>query len=341
MSAIDLFCGAGGLAYGLQDAGLDVKAGFDIDPDCKYPFETNNSAEFHMKDIRSVTGDDLNQLWGDGSQSFRLLAGCAPCQPFSTLRQSVKNTDNDKWNLLREFGRLVDETDPHFVTMENVPGLAKTEIFSKFVSSMERKGYNVDANLVFLPALGLPQRRKRLVLVASRIKAIHVPVPKLKADEYKTVRDFIGEIEPLKHGEHSASDSLHRAQQLREINLQRIQSSKPGGTWRDWPVDLQLACHKKPTGKYYASVYGRMDWDSPSPTITTQFYNYGTGRFGHPQQDRAISLREGSVLQGFPPNYQFVPPGAPVIIDKIGRLIGNAVPPILGKEIGLAIMNSL
>ncbi|WP_230990370.1 DNA cytosine methyltransferase [Rhodococcus oxybenzonivorans] len=340
MSAIDLFCGAGGLAYGLQRSGVDVVAGIDVDPDCQYPFTTNNSADFYLRDIRSVTGDELTKIWGS-DDNFKVLAGCAPCQPFSTLRQAGKKNKDEKWNLLREFGRLVYETEPEFITMENVPGIARTDVFSDFVSGLTANGYLVDHQVVFLPNYGLPQHRKRLVLVASRIGKIQVPKGTHTPEKYVTVKDVIGEIEPIIHGQQSTSDPMHRTQALSERNLQRIRSSSPGGTWREWPEGLQLACHKKETGKYYASVYGRMEWDSPSPTITTQFYNYGTGRFGHPEQDRAISLREGSALQGFPLDYKFVPSGEHITIDKIGRLIGNAVPPVLGAVIGESIMNAL
>ncbi|TQC47396.1 DNA cytosine methyltransferase [Rhodococcus sp. WS4] len=340
VSAIDLFCGAGGLAYGLQRSGVDVVAGIDVDPDCQYPFTTNNSADFYLRDIRSVSGEELTKIWGSGD-GLKVLAGCAPCQPFSTLRQAGKKNKDEKWNLLREFGRLVDETGPEFITMENVPGLARTDVFSDFVSGLTANGYLVDHQVVFLPNYGLPQHRKRLVLVASRIGQIQVPKGTHTPDTYATVKDVIGEIEPIIHGQQSTSDPVHRTQALSERNLQRIRSSSPGGTWREWPKELQLACHKKETGKYYASVYGRMEWDSPSPTITTQFYNYGTGRFGHPEQDRAISLREGSALQGFPLDYKFVPSGERITIDKIGRLIGNAVPPVLGTVIGESIMSAL
>ncbi|MGG7104765.1 DNA cytosine methyltransferase [Rhodococcus sp. 24CO] len=338
--AIDLFCGAGGLACGLQRSGVDVIAGIDVDPDCQFPFSTNNSADFYLRDIRTISGDELKKMWGRGD-SLKVLAGCAPCQPFSKLRQAGKKSKDEKWNLLREFGRLVDETRPDFVTMENVPGLASTDVFSNFVSELIANGYHVDHRVVHLPDYGLPQHRKRLVLLASRTGEIQVPRGTHSAADYVTVKDAIGSIEPIVHGQQSRSDPMHRTQALSEKNLHRIRSSNPGGTWREWPEELQLACHKKDTGKYYASVYGRMEWDSPSPTITTQFYNYGTGRFGHPEQDRAISLREGSVLQGFPPEYQFVPAGERITIDRIGRLIGNAVPPILGTVIGKSIMRAL
>ncbi|UPK62845.1 DNA cytosine methyltransferase [Rhodococcus pyridinivorans] len=339
VTAIDLFCGAGGLASGLRQAGVNVVAGIDVDPDCAFPFTHNNSAEFHLEDIRDITGDDLNSMW-ESYNGPKLLAGCAPCQPFSTLRQAGLKEKDAKWNLLGEFSRLISESNPEFVTMENVPGLVKTDVFSKFVSNMADQGYSVNYRVVHLPEYGLPQLRKRLVLVASRIAEIHVPDGTHTPECYVTVKEAIGSIPPLEHGQQSPSDPMHRTQALSEMNLKRIRASIPGGTWREWPEELQLDCHKRDTGKYYASVYGRMLWDAPSPTITTQFYIYGTGRFGHPDQDRAISLREGATLQGFPIDYAFVPQGMPYTINKIGRLIGNAVPPVLGRIIGETVLKA-
>ncbi|MDV2476803.1 DNA cytosine methyltransferase [Rhodococcus zopfii] len=339
VTAVDLFCGAGGLANGLQQAGVNVVAGIDLDPDCAFPFTHNNSADFHLQDIRTVTGDDLRAMW-EPYDTPKLLAGCAPCQPFSTLRQAGPKEKDAKWNLLSEFGRLINESNPEFVTMENVPGLVRTEIFSRFVSNLVDCGYSVHHRVVHLPDYGLPQHRKRLVLVASRVAEVQVPDGTHTPENYVTVKDAIGSLSPIQHGEQSVSDPMHRTQTLSDLNLKRIQSSVAGGTWRDWPEELQLACHKKDSGKYYASVYGRMPWDAPSPTITTQFYIYGTGRFGHPEQDRAISLREGAVLQGFPKDYEFVARGDRYTINRIGRLIGNAVPPILGYTIGKAVIDA-
>ncbi|MFE3023215.1 DNA cytosine methyltransferase [Nocardia tengchongensis] len=340
VTAIDLFCGAGGLAHGLQQAGVDVVAGIDIDPDCAFPFTHNNSAEFLLRDIRTVNGDELEQLWGK-TGSPRLLAGCAPCQPFSTLRKSSKTNRDSKWDLLGEFGRLVSETKPEFITMENVPGLVRTEIFGRFLSSLTNNGYTVDHRIAYLPDYGLPQHRKRLVLLASRIGDINVPSGTHTPAQYVTVEEAIRSVPPIKHGERSHIDPMHRTQALSDMNLKRIRASKPGGTWRDWPESLQLECHKRDTGKYYASVYGRMSWNSPSPTITTQFYNYGTGRFGHPEQDRSISLREGAILQGFPVDYAFTRSKESYPINRIGRLIGNAVPPVLGRVIGERILSTI
>ena len=145
----------------------------------------------------------------------------------------------------------------------------------------------------------------------------------------------------LSAGEIDRRDFLHRASRLSAVNLDRIRFSTPGGTWRDWPEQLVTDCHKQPSGKGYASVYGRMTWDEPAPTMTTQFYGFGNGRFGHPEQDRAISLREGAILQSFPPCYKFVEPGNLVNFKTVGRLIGNAVPVELARAIARAIKRHL
>ena len=185
---------------------------------------------------------------------------------------------------------------------------------------------------------GLPQTRKRLILVASKLGPIDLIKPTLKI---KSVRDVIASQPRLRAGEIDDTDPFHRASSLNVLNLKRIKASRPGGSWRDWPKELVADCHRRHGGKTYVSVYGRMEWDKPSPTITTQYHGYGNGRFGHPDQDRAISLREGALLQGFPRRYKFVEPGTDVCFSHIGRLIGNAVPPLIGKIIGKTFLEHL
>ena len=160
-------------------------------------------------------------------------------------------------------------------------------------------------------------------------------------NNYLTVRDAIGYLPPIAAGEVCEEDLLHRSSALSDINIRRIQQSVPGGSWRDWDDDLKLKCHKKISGSTFPSVYGRMEWDKPSPTITTQFYGYGNGRFGHPEQDRAISLREGAILQSFPNDYIFVDEKHPSHKRELGTHIGNAVPVELGRAIGISIQRHL
>lgn len=329
---IDLFCGAGGLTYGLRRAGIDIVAGVDSDPACEYPFTANNDAKFILSDIRKVTADDLRKLYPRGV--IRLLAGCAPCRPFSPIRRGSGKPTRQEWGLLREFMRLVTELKPELVTMENVPHLASKRIFREFVRSLKDLGYVVEAESVYCPPLGIPQHRRRLVLMASRIGKIRVPVGFLEPDEYPTVRDTIADMNALGAGTSDPTDKLHRARRLSDLNLQRIAVSKPGGTWADWSRDLRAKCHRKRQGRSYRSVYARMVWDEPSPTITTLAYSFGSGRFGHPEQDRPITPREAALLQTFPKSYRFVAPRRPVGLRTMGRLIGNAVPPKLGSWIG-------
>jgi len=340
VSGVDLFCGVGGLTHGLIKSGITVRAGIDLDTSCKYAYEANNGAKFIGADIAKVTGQQIKEYWKDNE--IKILAGCAPCQPFSTHANKVKGKEQgDKWNLLNEFIRLVKETTPCIISMENVPNLSNKQVFKNFVTQLEELEYKVKYKNVYCPDYGIPQKRRRLVLLASRFGQIDLIPPTHKKDKYKTVREAIGHIEPIGSGEKSKKDNLHFTAKLTDINLKRIKSSVPNGTWEDWDESLWLECHKKETGKTYKAVYGRMSWDEPAPTITTQFYNYGTGRFGHPAQDRALTIREASILQSFPVQYKFVEEGNKVMLTRIAAHIGNAVPVNLGYVIGKSILKHL
>lgn len=336
IKAVDLFCGAGGLTRGLEAAGIEVVTGVDVDPACEYPYTVNNRATFLLKPVEEVAGSEFTNSLKDAS--LTLLAGCAPCQPFSNYRREKCSKADKRWNLLGHFARLVKEIRPDFVTMENVPRLEKQAVFAKFVSDLKRNGFSVFHKVVDCADYGVPQHRQRLVLLASKHGPIEMIAPTVKAESYETVREAIEELAPLRAGKMCHDDRLHQASELSPLNRKRILASKVGGTWRDWDRDLVAACHKKKTGKTYPSVYGRMAWDEPSPTMTTQFFGFGNGRFGHPHQNRAISLREGAILQSFPRGYKFVAKDEPIYIKTIGRLIGNAVPVKLGKAIGKSIV---
>lgn len=340
VSAIDLFCGIGGLSYGLKKAGIQVKAGIDQDKSCEYAYSINNKAEFISNDVTNIQGDELKKFWK--TDEIKVLVGCAPCQPFSSHSNKVKGKENTgKWNLLNEFLRLIKETDPHIVSMENVPNLSNKLIFKEFVSSLKEAGFLVTFSNVYCPDYGMPQKRRRLVLLASKFGKLEIIPKTRKPKNYKTTRKAIGHLEYLENGERSKKDPLHFTTELTDINLKRIKSSKPNGSWLDWDEELRLACHKKSSGSTYKSVYGRMSWDDPSPTITTQFYNYGTGRFGHPEQNRALTIREAAILQTFPKKYNFFKKGEEIHLTKIGVHIGNAVPVDLGFVIGKSILSHL
>lgn len=346
ISAVDMFCGVGGLTHGLQKADIKVIAGVDVDPTCKYAYEENNDADFILRDIRTFTSDELSKLYPP--EDIKLLVGCAPCQPFSFHTKKYKDRHLDKkWDLLNEFGRLIEGVRPHIVAFENVTPIRKETIFTDFIDKLDSLGYHFDKDnlLVYCPDYGIPQKRRRLVLIASLEREVellpktHSIMAKTGLMPFKTVRQTIEDLPPVGAGEVDTKDRLHRARKLSETNTKRIKQSKPGGTWEDWDPELRSPCHRAPSGKTYKSVYGRMKWDEPSPTITTQFHNYGSGRYGHPEQDRALTFREAALLQTFPIDYEFVDPNHPVTIANIGNYIGNAVPVELASIIGKSIQN--
>ena len=261
VEAVDLFCGVGGLTSGLLSAGVRVVAGIDVDKACCFPFEANHAgARFIEQDVSSVTGDQLRSLWSPGV--VRLLAGCAPCQPFSSYARG-KGIGHAKWGMLGQFARLIKEAQPDLVTMENVPGLQRQEPFQHFLETLKQCGFHVSYGVLNAAEYGVPQRRKRLVLLAAKHGPIALPKPTHPGkDHWVTVRKAIGDLPKLQHGRASKEDVIHRAASLSPLNLKRIRASKPGGTWRDWPVELVATCHTKESGKHSGGVYGRMMWDS-------------------------------------------------------------------------------
>jgi len=335
--AVDMFCGAGGLTLGLEDADVKVAAGFDIDDRFHWAYERNSRSSFVRADASRLSAEDLEPFF-DGAQ-VRVLAGCAPCQPFSTYGRTRSKPD-DRWALLKSFARIVSDLRPDVVTMENVPGLREHEVFDDFVAALGRLGYDVDHDVFDCADFGAPQHRRRLVLIAVFEGRASLPVP-TTVERSATVREAIGHLPPIPAGGADPNDPLHVASRLSSLNMARIRASRPGGTWRDWPEGLRAACHRRSSGRTYPSVYGRMRWDEPAPTITTQCYGFGNGRFGHPEQDRAISLREAALLQTFPPDWQLFPPGSEPGMKAGGTAIGNAVPPKLGEAIGRAILRSV
>lgn len=330
-SVVDLFCGAGGLSHGFKLEGFEVAAGLDIDDKCRYPFETNNDAPFLQEDISSIDSERIQSQFLGGMP--RVLVGCAPCQPFSKYSQG---REDGRWQLLEHFSRLICEIGPDIVSMENVPRLCKfkgSAVFNTFVRTLRNNDYFVDWKIAYCPDYGIPQSRSRLVLLASRFSPPGVPETTHDKTDYRTVRHAIGGLREISAGQSDGEDPLHRSSALSPINLRRIRASKPGGNWREWNRDLVTECHKRASGKGYSSVYGRMEWDDPAPTMTTQFFGFGNGRFGHPEQDRALSLREGALIQTFPLGYNFIPEGQRIEMKTIGRLIGNAVPVDLARAI--------
>lgn len=344
MSAVDLFCGAGGLTQGLLKAGIPVTAGYDIDEACRYAYDHNNSpSKFYNNSVTEIKANQLAKHYPKGH--IRILVGCAPCVTFSKYTQGFDNKADPKWSLLKHFARLVRQLKPDIVSMENVPELQSHTIFNRFLKTLADEGFyfpdKSESRVVYCPDYGIPQNRTRLVIVASKLGPIEIIPPTHRPSRYRTVSNVLRALPKLGSGDECLIDPLHRTSGLSPLNLRRIRCSKPGGTWRDWPRSLVAKCHKSKTGKTYPSVYGRMEWDQPSPTITTQFFGFGNGRFGHPEQDRALSLREGAMLQTFPQKYVFVEPGGKYHFKTIGRMIGNAVPVRLGEIIGRTIKRHL
>ena len=343
-TVIDLFCGAGALTHGFVLEGFNVVAGLDADKSCKYAYETNNpGATFIEKKIEDVEAAELKQRYPE--RHVKILVGCAPCQPFSAYNKGKRNKD-DKWKLLDNFSDLISKIQPDIVSMENVPNLTtfrKGKIYRDFVDCLEEDYIVTECPRVSCLDYGIPQHRKRLVLFASKPKygKIELLDPTHTPDKYEKVRNVISDLEPLRAGKTNPNDPYHKAAGLSELNLQRIKASKQGGTWRDWPDELVARCHKQESGNSYSSIYGRMIWRAPAPTITTQCCGFGNGRFGHPKQNRAISLREAARLQTFPDDYEFVHPDEPHSITTISRLIGNAVPVKLARVIARSIKHHL
>lgn len=346
-SVVDLFCGIGALSYGFAMVGFGVAAGIDSDEACRYAYEFNTRARFVCKPVETVTAGEVAGLHvGDGP---RVLIGCAPCQPFSAYSNRKKGRANTSSSsdgrqplLLDEFARLVRETRPHAVAMENVPRLRRHAVFKRFVECLAGEGYNVWRGAVRCSDYGVPQTRRRLVLLASRLGHIGMVGRTHAGSGPPTVRDAIGGLEPVRAGCSSPSDPLHVASRLSETNLERMSQTRPGGGgWKGWERRLVPPMRRKRSGRTYGSVYGRMSWDRPAPTITTQFTTWGTGRFGHPEQDRALTLREGALIQTFPPNYKFVDGRSAVRIVALARQIGNAVPVALGAAIAESVRRHL
>jgi DNA (cytosine-5)-methyltransferase 1 len=332
---VDLFCGVGALSNGLKRAGLKIIAGFDTDSQCKFAYEKNNQAKFYARDVSKLLASEIAKHFSGTVPS--VLAGCAPCQPFSTYKQ--RYDEDPQWGLVGKFAELAVEIQPDYVTMENVPALLKYKdgaVFADFRSKLEAGGYKVNWVVAKCEEFGVPQRRRRLVVIAS--KSGEPPVLKATQTTAMSVREAIGILPAIGAGTPNLVDALHISSSLNVINLKRMKASRPGGTWRDWPEYLVAKCHQRASGKTYPGVYARMSWDQPSPTMTTQCYGFGNGRFGHPEQDRAITLREAALLQSFPIDYEFVPPGVKPSFKEVGRWIGNAVPVKLAEAIGAVIL---
>jgi DNA (cytosine-5)-methyltransferase 1 len=344
-TVIDLFCGIGGLTHGFVQEGFRVAAGIDIDRTCRHAYEVNNAgATFIGKPLELISNEDLEALYPVGHT--RILVGCAPCQPFSSA--NTKRASG-KWRLVETFADRIESLMPEVVSMENVLQLKSFEggkVFSAFTERLRSLGYTVTHHAVNAADYGVPQRRRRLVVFASLRGEVLLASPTHSSKgqtlpRHVSVREAIAHLPVIEAGASHPNDELHAASGLTDINLERIRASRPGGSWHDWDEILRAPCHRRIGGKKSPSVYGRMEWDTPAPSITTQFHGFGNGRYGHPEQDRALSLREGALLQSFPETYDFNPNRKTVEINKVARYVGNAVPVSLARAIARSIRNHL
>lgn len=321
MYSIDLFSGCGGLTEGLKQAGFRVLASIDIDKDAIKAYKLNHpEVKVFEKDIRAIDTKEIKKLLKN--EPLHLLAGCPPCQGFSSIRRKNKkaSSKDSRNNLIMEYLRFVEDLKPLTIMLENVPGLANYYLFKKFLNRLEELGYHNVYNykIVNMKDFGVPQRRKRITLIASRLGPIDVIE---KTNEHKTVRDAIGQLDSkfLKH------DPIHNIKTLHTDRIQELINSLPkdGGSRKDLPRKFNLACHEK-ENIGFNDIYGRLRWNDYSTTITGGCLNPSKGRFLHPEENRVISPREAAILQSFRHDYKF-----PSDISKtsLALMIGNALPP--------------
>jgi DNA (cytosine-5)-methyltransferase 1 len=317
--SIDLFSGAGGLTEGLRQAGFKTKFAFEIDKYASQTYSLNHKeTKVITQDIRTVDLDKIKKTFG--KNKLHLLAGCPPCQGFSSIRRlnrkhAVKDDRND---LINEYVRFVEFFQPYTIMLENVPWLLNDSLFISAREKLSRMGDNIDADVVNVKQYGVPQSRKRLVMVGSKLGIVKI------AESYSkrvTVRDCIGSlIEPA-----NSKDKLHKIYPVHSQRIKDLISNIPkdGGSRKDLGPEMQLECHKK-KNVGFNDVYGRLKWDGCSTTITGGCLNPSKGRFLHPEENRCISAREAALLQSFPKRYKF-PVDIPM--KNIALMIGNALPP--------------
>ena len=335
---IDFFCGVGGATKGFQNAGIHMVKGIDLDAACKEAYEKNcKPSKFVVTDINVLNPRDLMADIPLTKEDFLVFIGCAPCQPFS--RFNKQNEKDKRRRLIIAFGNVIKVLKPHIIFVENVPGFKEAnngELLKEFLEILDltNMGYRYYWDIVNAKNYGVPQNRRRFVLIASRIGKISFPTVTHGKNllPYVTVQDRIAKYPSLAAGEENFTVPNHRARRLSSLNLKRIMLTHAnGGNREEWPKELWLECHKRNTG--HSDVYGRMRWDKPAPTLTCKCNSISNGRFGHPEQNRAISLREAAQLQSFPDDFVFY--GGQT---DVARQIGNAVPPLMAEAFGRIIV---
>ncbi len=340
----DFFAGCGGASCGFYDAGMKISYAMDNNLDAQTTFTSNfPDVYFENIDIREVNIGAIQHFMASDKPHPILFTGCAPCQPFTRQNtQRPESGQDERVQLLSHFAVLVDSCLPDLVFIENVPGLQnfdqKSQPFGNLLDQLDAAGYSMDYRVVRMARYGIPQSRRRLILIASRYGAIRLPNethgPGTSNPQYSTVRDWIYRLPEIRAGEEHREIPNHMAARISERNLERIKATPEGGDRRDWPEYLKLDCHKKISG--YTDTYGRMLWDAPASTLTTRCISYSNGRFGHPVQNRAISIREAARLQTFPDRFEFF--GS---VASMAKQIGNAVPVLLAKLIGKQFIDHL
>ena len=323
---------------------MDIALGLDNDKDAERTFRRNfPEADFVSEDIRGVATQKLDRVverWSDHPLWF---SACAPCQPFSQQRRGILARGDERSGVLGHLMRFVERYRPEFVFIENVPGLRRRriglDVFEPLTEGLNRLGYYLKSGVVRSQDYGVPQRRSRLVLLASNLFPVSFPDmthgPGRQFANFATVRDWISVLPPISAGESHSEILNHRSARLSPLNMQRIGSTPLGGSWRDWPKELIPPCHRFGF-RGFSDVYGRLRWDAPAPALTTRCISFSNGRFGHPQQDRAISVREAALLQTFPMSFVFT--GG---LTAQARQVGNAVPALLAEKFGEHVLEEL
>lgn len=340
-SAVDLFCGAGGFSLGLERAGFEVRLAVDSWQLAVDSYARNFSHPVVCADLSAVSGSEILCKANAKRGEIDLVVGGPPCQGFSIQRIGP---DHDLRNsLVLEFARLVDEIAPRIFIMENVPGLLGKRgraLFEAFLAAADSSGYEVEAHVVNAADFGVAQLRRRVVVLGWRrgeSRRFELPRPTCSANNYLTVQDAIGDLEPPPPIKTQPRDPLHRQTRLSELNLERLRHIPPGGGMEDLPVHLRVDCHKAGADKIgHRNVYGRLALDRPAGTITARFDSFTRGKFAHPIETRNITLREGARLQSFPDNFCFVGNQ-----EDVACQIGNAVPPLLAEALASAARNAL
>ena len=343
MKAIDFCCGAGGMTYGLELAGIKVLYGIDIDPTCKETYEFNNkNSKFLEKNLTEITCEELKSETNIKQNDDNLIfAACTPCQYWTKIQTSKSKAASSK-KLIKEFKKFVEYFRPGYIVIENVPGVynnKKESGLKAFIDSLSKNNYVYDEKIVNMVYYGVPQKRRRYIMIATRTKE-SVSLPAEEENKDLTVRKFIGDRKLFikrKDGYNDKTKYDHSTALLSEKNRKRIRKTKAnGGNRSRWQNDPNLSINAyKDKKKIFADVYNRMWWDKPAPTITTKFHSLSNGRFGHPEQHRALSIREGAWLQTFPLTYEFKHHS---LVVK-ARHIGNAVPPEMAYRIGKYIID--